>query len=101
LSLNDFHLSSVKGEGRFGKFYPAIHKKTGMLVGIKEIKKESLKHMLDQFIQELKIQSYLDHPNIVKLYGYFAEKENFYLVMEYMEEGSLFSFIKKSKKLTE
>ncbi len=35
LSLSDFHLGSVKGEGRFGKFYPAIHKKTGMLVGIK------------------------------------------------------------------
>ncbi len=35
LSLNDFHLGSVKGEGRFGKFYPAIHKKTGLLVGIK------------------------------------------------------------------
>jgi serine/threonine protein kinase len=49
--LNDFQLGSVKGEGRFGKFYPAVHKKTGFLVGIKEIKKESLKYMLDQFIQ--------------------------------------------------
>jgi hypothetical protein len=37
--LDDFHIGSVKGEGRFGKFYPAIHKKTGILVGIKEIKK--------------------------------------------------------------
>jgi hypothetical protein len=28
--------------------------------------------MLDQFIQELKIQLYLNHPNIVKTYGYFS-----------------------------
>ena len=34
-SLNDFHLGSVKGEGRFGKFYAAIHKKSGLLVGVK------------------------------------------------------------------
>lgn len=84
MTLNDFHLGSVKGEGRFGKFYPAVHKKTGFLVGIKEIKKESLKNMLDQFIQELKIQTFIDHPNIVKLYGYFCTKENFYLILEYM-----------------
>jgi hypothetical protein len=38
-TLNDFQLGSMKGEGRFGKFYPAVHKKTGFLVGIKEIKK--------------------------------------------------------------
>ncbi len=41
--------------------------------------------MLDQFIQELKIQSFIEHPNIVKLYGYFATQDNFYLILEYME----------------
>jgi len=30
--------------------------------------------MLDQFIQELKIQLYLNHPNIVKMYGYFSNE---------------------------
>lgn len=57
--------------------------------------------MLDQFIQEIKIQSFIEHPNIVKLYGYFASKDNFYLILEYMEEGSLFSFIKRSRKIAE
>ena len=55
--------------------------------------------MLDQFIQELKIQLYLNHPNIVKMYGYFANSQNFYIILEYMEEGSLYSFIKKNRKL--
>jgi hypothetical protein len=35
LSLDDFKLGKVKGLGRFGRFFPAIHKRTGMLVGIK------------------------------------------------------------------
>lgn len=30
--------------------------------------------MMDQFIQELKIQLYLNHPKLVKIYGYFADK---------------------------
>lgn len=56
--------------------------------------------MLDQLINEIKIQMFLDHPNIVKLYGFFDDLTHFYIVMEYMEGGSLFSHIKKNKKLT-
>lgn len=37
--LSDFVLSKCKGEGKFGKFYPAFHKATGFLFGIKVIKK--------------------------------------------------------------
>lgn len=67
-------LGECKGEGRFGKVYLAIHKKTGFLFALKKIKKDSVKFMLDQFIQEIKIQQYLNHPNLVKIYGYFADK---------------------------
>jgi len=40
LRIEDFQLGPCKGEGRFGKVYPAIHKKTGWLLAIKQIKKE-------------------------------------------------------------
>lgn len=56
--------------------------------------------MLDQFINEIKIQMFLDHPNIVKLYGFFDDSSYFYIIMEYMEGGNLFCYIKKAKKLT-
>jgi len=54
--------------------------------------------MVDQFIQEVKIQMFLNHPKLVKMYGYFADSENFYMLVEYMEEGSLYSLMKKNKK---
>jgi serine/threonine protein kinase len=38
---------------------------------------------------------YLNHPYIVKLFGFFSEGDSFYIIMEYMEEGSLFSSLKK------
>lgn len=55
--------------------------------------------MLDQFVQEIKINLYANHPNIVKMYGFFSDKTYFYIVMEYMEEGSLYKVIKMCKKL--
>jgi serine/threonine protein kinase len=42
-----------------------------------------------------------DHPNIVKLYECFEDKEDYHLVMEYLEGGDLSNILKKDKKLTE
>ena len=41
---------------------------------------------------------FLNHPKLVKMYGYFSDNENFYMLVEYMEEGSLYSLMKKNKK---
>ena len=57
--------------------------------------------MIDQFIQEVKIQLFLNHPKLVKIYGYFSDEEHFYMLVEYMEEGSLYSLMKKVKKFEE
>ncbi len=35
-----------------------------------------------QLIREVKIQSFLDHPNIVKLFHFFVDEESAYLVLE-------------------
>ena len=43
-----------------------------------------------QLIMEIKIQSYINHPNIAKLYHYFADDKNFYLICEYLSGGHLY-----------
>ena len=101
LKIEDFQIGSCKGEGRFGKVFPAVHKKSGFLVAIKQIKKEDVRLMLDQFIQELKVNSFMSHPNIVKMYAFFSDQTYFYILMEFMEEGSLYKHIKTSKKIKE
>jgi serine/threonine protein kinase len=40
--------------------------------------------MMDQFVQELKINLFSNHPNVVKMYGFFCDKTYFYILMEYM-----------------
>jgi serine/threonine protein kinase len=48
---------------------------TGMIVALKVMDKKKIiqDNLLVQFTRELKIQSFLDHPNIIKTYGYFAD----------------------------
>lgn len=47
------------------------------------------------------MQSYIDHPNILKLYGVFNDEKNIYLILEFMEQGSLYSQLKRFKKIPE
>lgn len=56
--------------------------------------------MVDQFAKQIRLHSCLDHPNIVKFYGCFQEKNDIYLVMEYMNGGTLFDYLNKVNALT-
>lgn len=49
--------------------------------------------MVDRFIEEIKLHSKLDHPNIVKFYGFYEEKEHICLVLEYLHGGTLFDYM--------
>ena len=57
--------------------------------------------MIEQLIKEIKIQSFCSHENILQVYGIFSDKEFIYLVLEYMEEGTLFHQLKKRTIFTE
>lgn len=52
---------------------------------------------------EIRVQSQLDHPNIVKLFGYFSEGGDFYLIEELALGRELFHELKSApyKKFTE
>lgn len=57
--------------------------------------------MVDQFCLEVKLQMFLNHENILTLFSVFDDKTSIYLILEYMEEGTLFAHLKKNKKLPE
>lgn len=40
---------------------------------------------------------FLNHPNIVKLYTFFADANNIYLVLELCASGQLYNFLKKNQ----
>ena len=65
------------------------------------------KHMLEKFDffsqmkRELEIQWRLDHPNIVKLHGYFYDAKNIYVVLDYCEHGNLYQKLRRERCFSE
>jgi len=51
--------------------------------------------------KELEIQWRLNHPNIVRLYGYFYDEQNIYTVLEYCPGGNLFQRLRREKSFDE
>jgi serine/threonine protein kinase len=75
MTLDDFIIGKSLGQGRFGTAHIAFHKHTGAIFAIKKVKKEVIKanKLIDQFILEVKLQSFLVHPFILKIYGIFHD----------------------------
>jgi polo-like kinase 1 len=68
---------------------------------IVEKKKIIKENLLEQFIREIKIQSFLNHSNIIALYGFFSDEIYFYTLMELGCDGQLYSLILNKKLLSE
>ena len=67
---------------------------------MKVISKELIPSGVDstEISNEIKILSRLDHPNIMKIYEFFEDKNNFYIITEYCDEGDLASKMDKEGK---
>ena len=112
------------GTGNFGYVEKMKSKKDNKIYAIKKIDKNSPQFNRKDFDRETEIMFHLKQENIIKLYGYFEDKENlnkfkeifndkknkdelnklkdnievFCLVLEYAKNGSLRNFIKNKVK---
>lgn len=53
-----------------------------------QVKEEQME---GQIVEEIKLQVFMNYPNIVKLYGFFREGNDLCLILEYAEGKCLFS----------
>lgn len=91
-----FTLGKVLGEGAFSVVRAAVNKQTGEQVAIKCIAKKNLSTEDEAALkQEVEILQMLDHPHVLKCFGFFDEPDMFYLPTEIMEGGELFDRIVK------
>ena len=97
-NLNCFNQGPLLGEGAFGKVFLAQEKKSGFFVALKILSKLKLKQnkMQKHVLREIEIMSRLDHVNIVRLYGYFWDETDIYLILEYVANNDLFDLLDKN-----
>ena len=106
-NLEDFTIVKVLGAGGFGITYQGIDRTLQRNVAIKEYfpqqfaerrnnhtivsrpgdeNSSTFQWGLDRFLTEARTLAKIDHPNVVKVYGYFEANRTAYLVMAF-EEG--------------
>ena len=92
------------GSGSFGVVKKVCLKNNpGTIRAMKIISKKFLLKNVDDanLVEEIFILKNLDHPNIMKLYEFFEDKNNFYLISEFCDQSDLFSKIQKLGTMNE
>lgn len=86
------------GSGAFADVFLVLHRMENRKYAIKVMNKTKLKsnNIKEGFIRkEIDIHSKLDHPYIISVKCYHETNEEFYIIMDYAKNGSLFSKIRK------
>ena len=94
------------GDGSFSKVFLYQHKTSKIKYAIKRmnipsyLKKTNNKNLI---LDEINIQSKIEHPNIIKLFNYFKDKNNIniFLILEYASKGTLFDYIQNKNGFDE
>ena len=114
---DDFTMKKVIGVGTYGKVYLVQHKTSGVHYAMKVIKKELVfrtctdegikgKSSIRSFVFSLKfyllaerdILTRFDHPFIMQLEWSFQDKNNLYMVMEFVNGGELFHHLHQNNQ---
>src|SRR5215218_9176455 len=85
-----YRLEQILGTGGMASVWLARDERIGRAVAV-QLLSDSLAHddsYLSRFRREARLAAGLSHPNLVKVYD-FGEDERPYLVMEYVEGGTL------------
>lgn len=94
----------IIGRGAFGDVFLAKNKLDCRIYAIKQmnidkvIKNGGSRELI---LREITIHRRLVHHNIVRLYSHYEDETNFYLIMDYVNKGTLYQIIKLNNGLDE
>ncbi len=86
--VKNYEFISLIGSGGMGEIWSARRTTLGDIVAIKILKAhkfEDLGKAFKNFEKEAQATSLINHPNVCKVYDFFEENNNYFLVMEYLE----------------
>jgi serine/threonine protein kinase len=102
--LGSYEVLSLLGAGRMGEVYRARDTRLGRVVAIKVLPAERVadENRRWRFVQEARVASALNHPNIVTIYEIESADGNDFIVMEYLPGNTLHTVIpRRGMRLSE
>ena len=101
--FENYKLLKKLGSGTFGHVFKVMHIKSGNIRAMKIIPKNNLMPGFadKDIIREINIMKDLDHPHVIKIYEFYRDDKNYYLINEYCTEGDLSEKMIKLKQLPE
>jgi serum/glucocorticoid-regulated kinase 2 len=103
VSIDDFTLLSVVGEGAYGRVMQVRKKDTGEMLAIKMLRKDYIQRR-NQILHtktERNVLARVNHPFIVKLKYAFHNPKKLYFVLEYCPGGELFFHLSRTGRFDE
>lgn len=102
-TLLNYEFKQSIGQGTFGKVKLAIHSLRKENVAVKILNKKQIekKNEMNLVQRELDIIPNFNHINLIKVHHILQDENNFYIVMDYCENGELFDYIVKKHRLSE
>ncbi|HPA16253.1 MAG TPA: protein kinase [Verrucomicrobiae bacterium] len=99
------HFQAVRrvASGGFGDVIEGIDSVIGRRVAIKTLRHRLLENpqFVARFAREAEVLAGLSHPNVAEVYGFFGQGDTHYLVMEFVEGGSLLARIQRGGRVPE
>ena len=93
-----FLIGEELGRGAYGQVFKGMDAHTGDVVAIKQISLSGVsQENLQSVMGEIDLLKTLNHKNIVKYIGSFKTRTHLYIILEFMENGSLSSVIKPNR----
>lgn len=103
--VGSYLLVSNIGKGQFGIVYKGVliddKKKVFAIKCINKSKLEGNKILNRLFQTEMNVMSKINHPNVMHLYEFMETAHNYYLVIQFCNNGDLESYLKKMGRLSE
>ncbi|XP_060763568.1 serine/threonine-protein kinase Chk2 isoform X2 [Neoarius graeffei] len=99
-----YHVTRKIGSGVCGEVKLAIERETCKKVAVKTINKNdfpSVGTVMRNAEREIEILKKIDHPCLIRTEDFYQTQDSYYIVLEYVEGGDLFSRIKAQKQLKE
>jgi len=89
--LDEFRILDVIGDGGFSVVYKAEDTQLERLVAVKQLNPDTFTELgtEERFIREAKLAASLNHPNIVSIYTFKRQSGSLFLIMEYLDGGSV------------